>query len=79
MATEVMFAREGASARRMRAGMGLGPVGVVSLPVGLEIKGPSESSRAIGALVLLLWVAGHQLNFIIVHAWHVRLRGGGRR
>ena len=42
MATEVMLAGEGTSAGGMRARVGLGPVGVMGLPVGLEIKGPSE-------------------------------------
>jgi hypothetical protein len=40
--TEIMLARERASAGRMGAGVGLGPVGVVGLPMGLEIEGPSK-------------------------------------
>lgn len=54
VATEVMFAGERTSTRRMRARVGLGPVGVVRLPVRLEIKGPSKGPRTIGALVFLL-------------------------
>ena len=42
VATEVMLARERARAGWMRARMGLGPVWVMSFPVSLEIKGPSE-------------------------------------
>ena len=38
------------------------------------------TSRTIGALILLLRIVGNQLNFLVVHARHVRLRGGsGRR
>jgi len=77
--TEVVLAREGASTGWMRARMGLGPVGVMGFPMGLEIKGPSEGSRTIRALILLLRVFGNQLNFLIVHAGHVWLGGGGRR
>lgn len=42
VAAEVVLAREGTSTGRMRAGVGLGPVGVVGLPVSLKIKGPGE-------------------------------------
>lgn len=37
------------------------------------------TSGTIGALILLLWIVGNQLNFIAVHAGHVRLRGGSGR
>jgi len=42
VATKVVLAGERASARRLGAGVGLGPVRVVGLPMGLEIEGPSE-------------------------------------
>ena len=42
VATKVMLAREGTSTGRVGTGVGFGPVGVVSLPVGLKIEGPSE-------------------------------------
>jgi len=79
VAAKVVLAGERASARRMRAGVGLGPVGVVGLPMGLEIEGPGEGSRTIGALILLLRIVGNQLNLLVVHAGQVRFRGGGRR
>jgi len=73
VATEVMLAGEGTSARWMGAHVGLVSMGVVGLPVGLEIEGPSEGSRTIGALVLLLRVVGNQLNFLAEHAGYVWL------
>jgi len=79
VATEVVLAGERPSARRMGAGVGLGPVGVVRLPMGFEIEGPGEGSRTIGALILLLRIVGNQLNLLVVHAGQVWLRGGGRR
>jgi len=79
VATEVMLAREGASAGWMQTHMGLGPVRVVGLPVGLEIEGSSKGSGTIRALILLLRVVGNQVNLLVVHAGHVWLRGGGRR
>jgi len=79
VATKVVLAREGTSAGWMWAHVGLGPVGVMGLPVGLEIKGPSEGSRTIGALILLLRIVGNQLNFLFAHVGYVRLGGGGRR
>ena len=42
VATEVMLAREGTSAGWMQTHVGLGPVGVVGLPVGFQIEGPGE-------------------------------------
>ena len=45
--TEVVLARERSSTRWMRACMRLGPVRVMCLLVGLEIKGPSESWKQI--------------------------------
>jgi len=74
VATEIMLAGERPSARWMRAGVGLRPVRVVGFPMGLEIEGPSEGSRTIGALILLLRIVGNQLNFLVVHARQVRLR-----
>lgn len=66
VAAEIVFAGEGTSTRWMGAGVGLGPVGVMGFPVGLEIKGPSEGSRTIGALILLLRIVGNQLHFLLV-------------
>ena len=40
--TEVMLARERTTTGRVRATVRLGPVGVVGLPVGLKVEGPSE-------------------------------------
>jgi len=79
VATEIMLAREGTSAGWMRAGVGLGPVGVMGLPVGLEIKGSSKGSRTIRTLILLLRILRDQLKFIVAHAARVWLGGGGRR
>jgi len=76
---KVVLAREGASTGRMRARMGLGPVGVVGFPVRLEIKGASEGSRTIRALILLLRVLGNQFDLFVVHAGNVWFGRGGRR
>jgi len=79
VATEVMLTREGTPAGWVWARVGLGPLRVMGLLVGLEIKGPGEGSRTAGALVLLLRVVGHQFNFLLVHARKVRLGRDGRR
>ena len=45
VATEVMLARKGTAAGWLRAHVGFGPVRVMGLPVGLEIKGPSKGCK----------------------------------
>lgn len=67
VATKIMLTGEGTAAGWVRARVGLGPVRVVGLPVSLEIKGASEGSRTIGALVLLLRIIGYQLELVRVH------------
>jgi len=72
---KIVLAREGTSTGRMGASVGLGPVGVMGFPVGLEIKGPSEGSWTIGTLILLLRIIRNQLNFLVMRVW---LGGSGR-
>lgn len=74
VATEVMLAGKGSSARRVWASVGLRPVRVVGFPVGLEVEGPGEGSGTVGALVLLLRIVGHQINLLLTYGGKVWFR-----
>jgi len=56
MATEIMLATEGASTSGVATDEVLDTVRVVGSQVGLEVEGPGEGTRALGALVLLAWI-----------------------
>jgi len=53
VATKVVFAREGTTAARVFAYVGLDPIGIVSGEMCLQVESTSEGSWAIGALILL--------------------------
>lgn len=74
VAAEVMLAGKGSPAGWVWASVGLRPVRVVGFPVGLEVEGPSEGSRTVGALVLLLRIVGHQIDLLLTYGGKVWFR-----